>query len=326
MVSVDELADILSQTIFSLRGSFALVFCAWYYQKLEYLALAWTTLISIIYLLRCVNCRIVWGKKPEYDPKKDVVMVTGSSGGLGLLITALFVDRGFKVAAVDNRPAPIDVSSSQFLCDVTDEKQVQKVILEIEKEFGSKPLILVSCAGVAIGGTVLNTESDEVKTCIETNVLGSLWALRAVLPHMTSKKRGAVVGVSSSTALASPAGAGIYAASKAAVLTFYESLRYELRHSGVKVLCAVPGQLDTPMFASIKTPSQFWAPVCPAIDIAEKIVDSIIQGRQGQLVHPLYVRLLPIILAVLPTAIVDLLRRFFGIDQAMQTWKKTKLQ
>lgn len=322
MVCIDELADGLAKTIFSLRGSWSLAFCAWYTARLNCLAYAWAIAVSLVHLLRWANWRLVSGAPHVLDPQKDVVMVTGASGGLGLLVAAIFAERGFKVAAVDSRPARMNVASHHFTCDITEEKQVNELIPQIEKKMGSRPLVLVSCAGVAVGGSFLNLDSDEIRDCIDTNVLGTLWTVRSVLPHMISNGRGTLVGISSSTALASPAEAGVYAGSKAAILAFYESLRHELSRTGIKILCAVPGQLDTPMFASVNTPSRFLAPVCPALDMAERIVNSVLQGSQGMMLHPLYVRLLPVIHAVLPVAIVDFLRSLIGIDRAMRTWEK----
>ena len=323
LTTIDQIYDIFCQTLGSIRGSLGLLLWAWVnYSNMSldihaqgistYLSALWFALICLYRGLSHLNQRQVDGWAPfRLCPENDVIMITGGSNGLGLLLLALFSANGFKTVNLDTEVPRLAVVSSTFLkCDVGNHDEVEQVFRSLK----SLPSVLINCAGTVSDslGSLTSIDSRAIAKVVHTNYLGSIWATQTLLARNKAAKM--IVGISSSTALAAPAYAGVYASSKAAVRTFFTSLRYEC--PGTRILCITPGQFDTAMFRDIPTPSSFWAPVVPTVDLATSIYSAILSGRQGELTMPVYAQLLPYILA-LPQSIVDLGRRWIGIDSAV---------
>jgi short-subunit dehydrogenase len=113
-----------------------------------------------------------------------------------------------------------------------------------------------------------------------------------------------------------------YSASKAGLLAFHASLKAELKMSNhaaaknVKTVIVTPGQLGTPLFEDIKTPSNFLAPIVEPVDLAKEIVRMIDSGESGEIRMPFYSTWIPLLLA-LPVGVQAIVRNWSGLDQAM---------
>ena len=113
-----------------------------------------------------------------------------------------------------------------------------------------------------------------------------------------------------------------YTASKAALLAFHASLRAELAYSShpyakdIQTILVAPGQLGTPMFENIKTPSKLLAPTVEAVDLAKEIVNMIDSGESGEIRLPYYSQWAPIF-SVLPVGLQAVFRSWSGMDNAM---------
>ena len=116
--------------------------------------------------------------------------------------------------------------------------------------------LLVNCAGQLLVGAVVNTPTTEIARLLEVNLLGTIWGCRAMVPWMTTDTRPrcdpapGVINVASIFASVAPPQFATYAASKAGVIAFSESLRGELAPRGLNVTVAVPGITQTPLFES----------------------------------------------------------------------------
>lgn len=112
-------------------------------------------------------------------------------------------------------------------------------------------------------------------------------------------------------------------------MAFHASLREELKHSqhpaanNIKTILVAPGQLWTPLFENIVTPSNFLAPVVEPIDLAKAIVNMVNQGDSGEIRTPFYAQWAPALLA-LPVGLQSLIRSFSGVDGAMISSVKLK--
>lgn len=324
--NIDALVKIFSLTLGSFKGAGGMVIWSWvnysdmsrdlfHQARITYCFAIWFLILIFLKMLAFLNSAFVdeWGMDDwTLNPQTDTIVITGGSNGLGLLLTAMFSAHNFKVHNIDISKPEMDVSQTTFQkCDISDSAQVSKVVAAIS----DRPAVLINCAGI-VGGSLGKFETLDpanIAKVIGTNILGSMYSTQAMLKyHKESFKM--VVGISSSTALCGPAYAGIYASSKAAVRTFYESLRHELRPK-VRVMCVTPGQLDTRMFADIDTPSDFLSPVVSAVDLASSIFDAVVRGRQGEMCTPFYAKLLPYA-QCLPQSIIDIMRRSVGVDEA----------
>ncbi|GMM50041.1 hypothetical protein DASB73_009990 [Starmerella bacillaris] len=328
-VCIDHLEQIYLQTIGSIKGSSGLALWCWVnYSNMStnikdlsyicYASIAWFLLVTLTKALIWLNTFLVerefgtW----ELNPETDRILITGGSQGLGLLLAANFAIDGYKVDVFDLHQPEFPIDNCFFHnVDVSDDVSVANAIDKLP----GKQFLVINCAGI-VGdstGKLREIQRDSIRDVVNTNLLGSMYVTREMLAQKDVKM---VVGISSSTALASPAEAGVYAASKAGIRTFYESLYYQNKTLGkrTRVLCITPGQLDTTMFEKVKTPSEFFSPIMRSAPLSKTICDAIAKGRTGEMLMPMYARWLPI-MALLPRSIINMLRDYIGIDHAISS-------
>lgn len=188
-----------------------------------------------------------------------VVLVTGASSGIGRA-TALALSRaGAHVFAGARRrdrlqsladAAPGEVMAVQL--DVTDPESVRTAIAATIDRFGRLDA-LVNNAGLMQSGSILDADTREWVRMVETNLLGSMYAVHAALPHLIAV-RGAVVQVSSTSGRIASVGSGVYSATKFGITAFAESLRQEVAGRGVRVTLIEPGFVATELTTHITDP------------------------------------------------------------------------
>ena len=136
---------------------------------------------------------------------------------------------------------------------------------------------------------------------------------------MLREGRGTIVTVSSVLGSLGAANLSSYTASKAALLALHQSLRAELAQhpdgKEIKTILVTPGHMSTKLFAGVKTPSNFLAPIVAPVDIAKGILKLIEKGESGEVAVPLYSQYIQI-LGLLPVGVQTLIRRWSGIDTA----------
>jgi NADP-dependent 3-hydroxy acid dehydrogenase YdfG len=175
-----------------------------------------------------------------------VVLITGSSSGIGRVTAELFSKRGWNVAATARRIETIQNSHNvkAFRLDVTDESTIEEAVTATLKEFGAID-VLVNNAGYGLFGPLEGTTTEQLEALFRTNVLGVASVTRHVLPGMRERKSGTIVNVSSIAGrIASPFMSG-YHATKFALEGFSESLRYELSLHGIRVKLVEPAHFKT---------------------------------------------------------------------------------
>ena len=160
--------------------------------------------------------------------KSKIIVVTGGSEGLGK-------------AAAD------EIGCDYFVCDVSDYKQVQKMVEEVINKYGRID-VLVNNAGLWIQGELETNEPDEIKRLIEVNTLGTILFSRAVIPQMKKQKSGLILNVISQAGLYGKAERTVYQASKWAITGFTKSLEMELSKHNIKVTGVYPGMMRTGIF------------------------------------------------------------------------------
>jgi NAD(P)-dependent dehydrogenase (short-subunit alcohol dehydrogenase family) len=128
------------------------------------------------------------------------------------------------------------------------------------------PDIVIANAGVSVG--TLTEEADDLpafRRVFDINVLGMVQTFQPFVAAMRAVHAGRLVGIASVAGIRGLPGAGAYSASKAAAIAYLESLRVELRHSGVKVVTLAPGYIATAMTAKNPYPMPFLMPVERAV-------------------------------------------------------------
>ncbi len=187
-------------------------------------------------------------------PAERSVVITGTSTGIGRA-TALRLDRaGFDVYAgvrreSDGEALRLEASErlTPLLLDVTDPTSIELAAKRVEAAVAESGLGgLVNNAGIGIGGPLEFVEIQELRRQLEVNLIGPVAVTQAFLP-LLRPARGRVVNVSSAAGRVASPFQGPYAASKFALEAFSDSLRLELRSSGVGVVVVEPGFIQTPM-------------------------------------------------------------------------------
>lgn len=179
------------------------------------------------------------------DPR--VVLITGAGSGIGAATAIAFADRGWTVYATDVKtPLPASVADRcrTRQLDVADAEQCQTVVEAITGETGRIDA-LVNNAGYAVSGPVEDVPVEEVRDEFDVLVHGVHRLVRLVLPGMRERGEGWIVNVSSVLGLSAYQGLGGYAAGKAALEALTDSLRLELRGTGVDVALVEPPWVDT---------------------------------------------------------------------------------
>ncbi|KAK4250112.1 hypothetical protein C7999DRAFT_38825 [Corynascus novoguineensis] len=286
-------------------------------------SIAWASIISLSWIAMAINNRIAFGLPREVDLSEEVIVITGGASGLGLLIAEVYGMRGATVAVLD--VAEMENGEARgvtyYKCDVTDKDQVARVAAEIERDLGT-PTILINNAAIVIGKPLLELSFTEVEKSLSTNLLSHFYTLKTFLPAMArSEGGGTVVTVSSVIGTVGAARLADYAAAKAGVSALHRSLAAELRasHPNIRTVLVTPGQLSTPLFHGVRTPSRFLAPVVEPVDVAKEVIAAIDSGRSAAIAMPLYARWIDWY-SVLPVGLQTIARRLAGVDTAMKTF------
>ncbi len=188
---------------------------------------------------------------------RQVALVTGASRGIGRAVAMELGRAGYAVCinylnsedAARQAAEALRAGGSDAVAiraDVADGTAVAEMVRRTEKELGPVTL-LVNNAGVA-GQAQFQDISDEMwDRYLAVNLGGARNTIRAVLPHMLSEKRGAIVNISSIWGLRGASCEVAYACTKAAIIALTRSLAMELAPSGIRVNCVAPGVIDTDM-------------------------------------------------------------------------------
>ena len=181
---------------------------------------------------------------------KKVILVTGASSGLGLATAKALQAEGHTVYGTSRDAKKIkDVAFKPLSMDVTDDASVKAAIDTIIKAEG-KIDVLVNNAGNGITGPLYAMPVDVAKKQFEVNFFGVVRVSSAILPGMIEKKQGLVINIGSLAGLFGLPYQGLYSASKFAIEGYSESLRMELKNTGVKVVVVNPGDFKTDFTAS----------------------------------------------------------------------------
>ncbi|HYE15187.1 MAG TPA: SDR family NAD(P)-dependent oxidoreductase [Pyrinomonadaceae bacterium] len=197
----------------------------------------------------------------RYDWKDKVVLLTGASSGIGRALAVELGRRGARLGLLARRAEElmktaelVERAGGRALAlpaDVRDAAQVRAAAERVREHWGDID-ILIANAGMSTTTPATRLQAAEAGDVISINVIGVVNSVAAVLPEMVKRRGGHLVAISSLAGYRGLPASGAYSASKAAVSTFFESLRVDLRKSGVAVTVIHPGFIRTPMTAGRK--------------------------------------------------------------------------
>lgn len=236
------------------------------------------------------------------------VVISGASSGLGLALAQYYLEQGAMVGVIARRADRLQDLSNRFprqvFCyplDVRDPAAMQTAAQSFIACAGV-PDIVIANAGISVGTlTEYADDLDVFQQVMDINVSGVVKTFQPFLAPMREAGHGVLVGIASVAGFRGLPGAGAYSASKAAVITYMESLRIELYGSGVRVVTICPGYIKTPMTAVNPYPMPF---ILAADEAARRIARVIASGKSFAVV-PWQMGLVGRVLKLLPDWLYD---------------------
>ena len=236
------------------------------------------------------------------------VFITGASSGIGAALAAYYAREGAVLGLCARRLAAAQALVQGLRCDgacyrvdVTDAQTLQAAASDFTRRFGV-PDIVIANAGVGAGTLTEKPEDLAVfRTIMDTNVLGMAVTFQPFLEPMRARASGTLVGIASVAGFRGLPGGGAYSASKAAAITYLESLRVELHGSGVSVVTICPGYIRTPMTAA----NRYRMPFLIDADDAARRMARVIAAKRRFAVIPWQMALVAFVLRRLPRWLYD---------------------
>jgi NAD(P)-dependent dehydrogenase (short-subunit alcohol dehydrogenase family) len=191
------------------------------------------------------------------------ILITGASTGFGRDTAETLARAGHTVFASMRDPQGKNRQHAQTLrdqgavvveLDVSSDTSVDEAVKEVLAR-ARRIDVLVNNAGVASAGITEAFTPDQAKVVFNTNVVGLLRAVRAVLPAMRNQRDGLIINIGSILGRVTFPFFGIYGASKFAVEALTDSLRYEVSQLGIDVTLVQPSAYPTPMYAKVQQPA-----------------------------------------------------------------------
>ena len=216
-----------------------------------------------------------------------VALVTGASRGIGAAVARAFAAKGVRLALASRRGDDLGVDGAVARpCDVRRPDDLEALAAEAVERFGGID-ILVANAGVGAYGPFLDLPADQLEEMIDVNVKGTLYAVRAALPHLLESDAADIVTLASEAGRRGLPLEAVYCASKFAQVGFTSALDHELREQGVRCSNVCPGGVatdfamgrgrtpDMPALAGMMTPE----------DVAEIVLFVVTRPRNHRILE-----------------------------------------
>jgi NADP-dependent 3-hydroxy acid dehydrogenase YdfG len=226
-----------------------------------------------------------------------IAVVTGASSGIGRATARRFAESGWGVVVAARRADALETVAEECVAaggkaialptDVVDENAVADLARRALERFGHVDA-WVNNAGVYLIGDFESTPPDAFRRVYDVNLFGVVHGCRAILPHFRERDSGVIVNVASVDSYVGTRYATAYASSKWAVRGFSDSLRQDLRGTGIKVAVVSPSAIDTPLFQHsanyagrrLKAPNPTYEPG----SVAAAIVAAAESGKRERIV------------------------------------------
>ncbi len=240
-----------------------------------------------------------------------LVFITGASSGIGQALALRYHQAGWRLALAARRVSEVQtwaesnvISSSSYAIYSADVADTDSIIAAGAACMASQglPDVVIANAGISVGmDTAQRSDIDVMARTFATNNTGLAATFQPFVAAMEKRGSGALVGIASVAAIRGLPGHGAYCASKAAVVAYCESLRGELRSSGVKVVTICPGYIDTPLTQKNRYSMPF---LMQPQDFAARAFDAIQAGASYRVI-PWQMGVVAKLLRALPNSLFD---------------------
>jgi short-subunit dehydrogenase len=241
----------------------------------------------------------------------QLAFITGASSGIGQALAARFAAAGFNLALVARRTEQVHewaavagLESKRYAVYQADVSDTESIVAAGRACIAAQglPDVVIANAGISIGmDTAVYSDIEVMSRTFATNNTGLAATFHPFVDAMSERGTGRLVGIASVAAIRGLPGHGAYCASKAAVVAYCESLRGELRASGVRVVTIAPGYVATPLTSKNPYSMPF---LMQPIDFAEQAFKAISDGDSYRVI-PWQMAVVAKLLRALPNALYD---------------------
>ncbi|KAJ5772892.1 hypothetical protein N7457_007788, partial [Penicillium paradoxum] len=275
--------------------------------------------IFLYYLHRKISQRMLNNFQPSeaWNPEKELVLLTGGSGGIGQQIAEDLSRQKVRVVILDlNRPTfELPENVIFYQTDITSSQSISETAAIIRKTHGD-PTVLVNNAGITDYSTILDVEEKKLRRMFDVNVVAHFLTVKEFLPAMIRAGSGHVVTIASVASFVTVGEMVHYACTKAGALAFHEGLRQELIHwykaPNIRTSVVHPLWVQTPMIKGYTDyQSDFRQSVMNPKAVSEAVIEHITSRQSGQIILP-RARSLIGSLRALPLWLQEMLRSSFS--------------
>ena len=240
-----------------------------------------------------------------------LVFITGASSGIGQALAWRYHQAGWRLALAARRTAEVEswasaqgISADSYAIYSADVAQTDSIVAAGRECLVRQgvPDVVIANAGISIGmDTAVRDDIDVMARTFATNNIGLAATFQPFVDAMVQRRSGALVGIGSVAGIRGLPGHGAYCASKAAVISYCESLRGEMRPHGVKVVTISPGYIDTPLTRQNRYSMPF---LMQPEDFAEQAFRTIQAGTSYRVI-PWQMGVVAKLLRLLPNPLFD---------------------
>lgn len=246
-------------------------------------------------------------------PSTPLVFITGASSGIGQALAARFYRAGYRLALVARRTDELrawvqseELDAARIAIYAADVRNTADIIAAGQAciEVQGLPDVVIANAGISVGmDTAVRDDLEVLRATYETNNIGMAATFHPFVRAMRERRSGTLVGVASVSGIRGLPGHGAYCSSKAAVISYCESLRGECRPDRVNVVTIGPGYVDTPLTRGNRYPMPF---LMQPQAFADKAFKAIVGGVSYRVI-PWQMGVVAKLLRILPNGLFDAL-------------------
>lgn len=240
-----------------------------------------------------------------------LVFITGASSGIGQALAQRYHRAGYRLALVARRTSEVKtwasaqgISADSYEIYSADVAVVDSIVAAGHDCIARQgvPDVVIANAGISVGvDTAVRDDIDVIARTFATNNIGVAATFHPFVEAMVQRGSGTLVGIGSVAGIRGLPGHGAYCASKAAVISYCESLRGEMRPHGVRVVTISPGYIDTPLTRQNRYGMPF---LMQADDFADRAYRAIAAGTSYRVI-PWQMGVVAKLLRLLPNALFD---------------------
>jgi short-subunit dehydrogenase len=240
-----------------------------------------------------------------------LVYITGASSGIGQALALHYYRAGWRLALVARRTAELQawaqaegLDAQRFAIYGADVCEVDAIIGAGQACIAAQglPDVVIANAGISIGmDTAIRADIEVMRRIYATNNIGLAATFQPFVAPMCERRSGALVGIGSVAGIRGLPGHAAYCSSKAAVISYCESLRGECRSAGVKVVTICPGYIDTPLTRQNRYGMPF---LMQPADFAARAFEAIAAGASYRVI-PWQMGVVAKAMRLLPNALFD---------------------